>query len=177
MLIVINCVHHTCFCRKKKNEWKGGVDCWFIMGLLRLKVNVRVVNVFCNSGSYTSKSILEQQQTTVGQCPRTPPTYSKAEIFKKKGQKRISDCWKWENTSLSPYEHLQWATMLILIPDRAVVWMGGCANGRAVVLMGGRWAGGREARQAPLTLSSPQFFTDHFQTYQGHLWPYDMVQM
>ena len=60
------------------------------MGLLRLKVNVRVVNVFCNSGSYTYKSILEQQQTTVGQCPRTPPTYSKAEIFKKNVKKELA---------------------------------------------------------------------------------------
>ena len=32
-------------------------------------------------------------------------------------------------------------------------------------------AGGRQGRQAPLTLSGPQFFTDHFQTWQGHLLP------
>ena len=32
-------------------------------------------------------------------------------------------------------------------------------------------AGGRQGRQAPLTLSRPQFFTDHFQTWQGHLLP------
>ena len=28
----------------------------------------------------------------------------------------------------------------------------------------GGWAGGWQGRQAPLTLSRPQFFTDHFQT-------------
>ena len=32
-------------------------------------------------------------------------------------------------------------------------------------------AGRRQGRQAPLTLSRPQFFTDHFQTWQGHLLP------
>ena len=32
-------------------------------------------------------------------------------------------------------------------------------------------AGGRQGRQAPLTLSRPQFFTDHYQTWQGHLLP------
>ena len=36
----------------------------------------------------------------------------------------------------------------------------------------GGWAGERQGRQAPLILSRPEFFTDHFQTSQGHLLPY-----
>ena len=32
-------------------------------------------------------------------------------------------------------------------------------------------AGGRQGRQAPLTLSRPYLFTDHFQTLPGHLLP------
>ena len=35
-------------------------------------------------------------------------------------------------------------------------------------------AGGRQGRQAPLALSRPQFFTDHFQTCQGDLLPQDL---
>ena len=38
-------------------------------------------------------------------------------------------------------------------------------------------AGWRQGRQAPLTLSRPQLFTDHFQTWQGHLLPYDLGQV
>ena len=42
------------------------------------------------------------------------------------------------------------------------------------VLSSPEWAGGRQGRQAPLTFSRPQFFTDHFQTWQGHLLPYGL---
>ena len=38
-------------------------------------------------------------------------------------------------------------------------------------------AGGWQDRQAPLTLSRPQFFTDHFQTRQGHLLPEDLARV
>ena len=42
------------------------------------------------------------------------------------------------------------------------------------VLWSPEGAGGRQGRQTLLTLSRAQFFTDHFQTWQGHLLPYDL---
>ena len=43
-------------------------------------------------------------------------------------------------------------------------------KGSGVLSSPGR-VGVRQGRQALLTLSCPQFFTDHFQTWQGHLLP------